>query len=87
MSKQDLILSRENAKRFSLENVSEFLEDSKLKHVLGGSGNGPFWKVQCTKGYVECLPIADFEDCEAAMYAVELDGDLGCTCVGVYSCS
>jgi len=43
MNRKDLILSRENAKRFSLGNVSETMSDKKLKSVLGGYG-----------GYAEC---------------------------------
>ena len=38
MSTKDLILSRENVKRFSLGNVSETMSDSKMKLVLGGYG-------------------------------------------------
>ena len=38
MNKKDLFLNRENVKKFSLENVQMFLEDSKLKDILGGSG-------------------------------------------------
>ena len=72
MSTKDLILSRENVKRFSLGNVSETLPDSKLKAILGGYG-----------GYAECCSCTWDLWCEGNLSSKKgticgNEGDINC---------
>jgi hypothetical protein len=92
MNTNDLILKRENVKRFSLGNVSETMSDKKLKAILGGYGgyDGPFWKVTCIDAnrneWKECVSITDYDDCLAAQDAICLNDDVFTSCVSVTSC-